>query len=79
VPSRTGTVYAAWLAQREPGWKERTGFAALDPFRRYATALACQLPGAVRVLDAFHAVKLGFGVAGEVRRRAPSLLDFHDR
>jgi hypothetical protein len=29
------------------------------PFRGYATALAAELPGTVRVLDAFHVVKLG--------------------
>jgi transposase len=69
LPGRTGKVYAGWLAARDEAWKARVRFAALDPFRGYATALAVQLPGAVRVLDAFHVVKLGFGVAGEVRRR----------
>jgi transposase len=45
------------------------GVAALDPFRGYATALRTQLPAAVRVLDAFHVVKLGFDAVDEVRRR----------
>jgi transposase len=69
LPGRTGKVYAGWLAARDEAWKARVRFAALDPFRGYATALAVQLPSAVRVLDAFHVVKLGFGVVDEVRRR----------
>src|ERR1700712_502797 len=43
--------------------------AALDPFRGYATALRTHLPRAVRVLDAFHVVKLGFDAVDQVRRR----------
>jgi transposase len=43
--------------------------AALDPFRGYATALHSQLPGAVRVLDAFHVTRLGLAAVDEVRRR----------
>jgi transposase len=69
LPGRTGTVYAGWLAARDEDWKDQVRFAALDPFRGYATALTRELPGAVRVLDAFHVVKLGFGVVDEVRRR----------
>jgi transposase len=69
LPGRTGTVYASWLAARGQDWKDQVRFAALDPFRGYATALARELPGTVRVLDAFHVVKLGFGVVDEVRRR----------
>ena len=43
--------------------------AALDRFRGYATALRAQLPGAVRVLDAFHVTRLGLTALDEVRRR----------
>jgi transposase len=43
--------------------------AALDPFRGYASALSSQLPQALRVLDAFHVVKLGNDAVDEVRRR----------
>jgi transposase len=42
---------------------------ALDPFRGYATALSSALPGAVRVLDAFHVTQLGFAAVDDVRRR----------
>ena len=43
--------------------------AALDPFRGYATALRTTLPQAIRVLDAFHVVRLGFDAVDQVRRR----------
>lgn len=66
VPSR---VYAAWIAAREQRWREQIAFATLDPFRGYATALRTELPHAVRVLDVFHVVRLGFGVVDQVRRR----------
>ena len=69
VPGRTGTVYAAWIAEREQAWRDRVELAALDPFRGYATALRTELPHATRVLDAFHVVKLGNQVVDEVRRR----------
>ncbi len=69
VPGRTGTVYAAWIGEREQAWRERIELAALDPFRGYATALRTQLPHATRVLDAFHVVKLGNQMVDEVRRR----------
>ncbi len=69
VPGRSGTVYAAWIADREQAWRDAITFAALDPFRGYATALRTELPAAVRVLDAFHVVRLGFQALDEVRRR----------
>lgn len=43
--------------------------ASLDPFRGYATALTASLPHAVRVLDAFHVVRLGQSCVDDVRRR----------
>jgi transposase len=69
VPGRSGKVYADWLAARETAWREGIRFAALDPFRGYATALRAELPDAVRVLDCFHVVRLGFAAVDEVRRR----------
>jgi len=69
VPGRTGTVYAAWIAERDQAWRIRIVLAALDPFRGYATALSTHLPKATRVLDAFHVVRLGNEVVDEVRRR----------
>lgn len=69
VPGRTGKVYADWLRERDDHWRAAVTFAALDPFRGYHTALATALPDAVRVLDAFHCVKLANQVVDEVRRR----------
>ncbi len=45
------------------------GTASLDPYRGYATALTASLPDAVRVLDAFHVVRLGQTAVDDVRRR----------
>lgn len=69
VPGRSGTVYAAWIAEREPDWRAQVRVAALDPFRGYAVALRTELPEATRVLDAFHVVKLANTCVDEVRRR----------
>ena len=69
VPGRSGVVLSSWLRERDPGWRAGVRVAALDPFRGYATALRAQLPGAVRVLDAFHVVRLGFDAVDQVRRR----------
>ena len=69
VEGRTGKVYAGWIGERDDDWRARISLAALDPFRGYATALATTLPDAVRVLDAFHVVKLGNDVVDHVRRR----------
>jgi transposase len=69
VPGRSGAVLSSWLRGRGAGWRSRVAVAALDPFRGYASALRTQLPGAVRVLDAFHVIKLGFDAVDQVRRR----------
>ena len=69
IPGRTGNAYASWILQQEQQWRDRIRLAALDPFRGYATALAATLPQAVRVLDAFHIVKLGNDAVDQVRRR----------
>jgi len=44
--------------------------ALLDPFRGHATALSATLPHAVRVLDTFHVIELGFTCVDDVRGRA---------
>jgi transposase len=69
VPGRSGAVLSSWLRSRDADWRSWVAVAALDPFRGYATALRTQLPGAVRVLDAFHVIKLGFDAVDQVRRR----------
>src|SRR6478752_2840043 len=69
VEGRSGTVLAGWLGARAEQFRAQIVTASLDPFRGYATALAAQLPQAVRVLDAFHVVKLALTCIDEVRRR----------
>ena len=69
VPGRSGAVLSSWLRGRDESWRAEVRVAALDPFRGCATALRTHLPRAVRVLDAFHVVKLGFDAVDQVRRR----------
>lgn len=69
VRGRSASAYASWIAERERAWRAGIRFAALDPFHGYARALRSELPAAVRVLDAFHVVRLGFEAVDEVRRR----------
>jgi transposase len=69
VQGRSGKALCDWISGREPAWRERISVAALDPYRGYATALRTSLPHAVRVLDAFHVVRLGLDALDQVRRR----------
>lgn len=69
VEGRSGSVLSGWVSARDQTWRDGIVVAALDPFRGYATALHTTLPRAVRVLDAFHVVKLGFDAVDQVRRR----------
>jgi transposase len=69
MPGRTKAVVQQWFSGRDAGWCEQVTVCSLDPFRGYATALATSLPHAVRVLDAFHVVRLGSAAVDDVRRR----------
>jgi transposase len=69
VEGRSGTALSDWVSGRDRSWRDAITVAALDPFRGYATALRTQLPGAVRVLDAFHVTRLGLAAVDEIRRR----------
>jgi transposase len=69
VEGRSGPVLAAWLADRDQAWRAGIATASLDPFRGYATALSNQLPGAVRVLDPFHVVRVALAALDDIRRR----------
>jgi transposase len=69
IDDRSATALVSWVNQRETGWRAGIGVAALDPYRGYACALRASLPHAVRVLDAFHVVRLGFAAVDEVRCR----------
>lgn len=69
VPGRTKSAVQDWFSACDPTWRAAIATASLDPFRGYATALTVSLPQAVRVLDAFHVVKLAQTALDEVRRR----------
>jgi len=69
VEGRSGTALSDWVSRQDQQWRDGITVAALDPFRGYATALRTHLPGAVRVLDAFHVTRLGLAALDEVRRR----------
>jgi len=70
---RPQRIRAGQLAHaREQGWRAGIAVAALDPYRGYASALRTSLPDTVRVLDAFHLVRLGFAAVDDVRRRIQS-------
>jgi transposase len=69
VGGRSRKVLADWLSTQPAEWIERIELAALDPFRGYGSALSSGLPNAVRVLDAFHVVRLGLAAVDDVRRR----------
>ena len=69
VEGRSAKALSDWVSAREQGWRDGITVAALDPFRRYATALRTTLPQATRVLDAFHVVRLGLDALDQVRRR----------
>ena len=60
IPGRSRKVLADWLISQPAEWTAGIEVAALDPFRGYGAALTAGLPHAVRVLDAFHVVRLGF-------------------
>lgn len=57
------------ITAQDPAWRAQVTTASLDPFRGYATGLRTSLPEAVRVLDAFHVVRLGQAAVNDVRRR----------
>jgi transposase len=69
VEGRSGKALCGWVSDRDQSWRDRITVAALDPFRGYATALRTSLPQAIRVLDAFHVVRLGLDALDQVRRR----------
>jgi transposase len=69
VPGRSRKVLADWLSAQPDHWTASIGVAALDPFRGYGNALSTGLPHAVRVLDPFHVIRLGFTAVDDVRRR----------
>ena len=69
VAGRSASALISWINERDSVWRAGITTAALDPYRGYASALRTALPDAVRVLDAFHVVRLAFAAVDDVRRR----------
>ena len=69
VTGRTRSAVQRWSTGCDPTSRDAIGTASLDPFLGYPTALTVSLPQAVRVLDAFHLVKLAKTALDEGRRR----------
>ena len=69
VPGRSATALSCWITAQTADFRDGIGVAVLDPYRGYARALTLGLPAAVRVLDAFHLVRLGYAAVDDVRRR----------
>jgi transposase len=79
IDDRSASALVSWVNQREARWRAGITTASLDPYRGYASALRAALPHAVRVLDAFHVIRLGFAAVDEVRRRIQRELTGHRR
>jgi len=69
VAGRSASALVSWVNDRHPTWRTNIRAAALDPYRGYASALRSVLGDAVRVLDAFHVIRLGFAAVDQVRCR----------
>ena len=69
IQGRSASALLSWMNAQDSAWRSGIATAALDPYRGYASALRSALPDAVRVLDAFHVVRLGFAAVDDVRRR----------
>ena len=59
---------------RDRGWRDQIGAASLDRYRGHPTAERTCLPDAIRVLDAFHVVRLSNHVVDEARRQVQQTL-----
>jgi transposase len=77
VEGRSAEALRCWIVDRDATWRTAVTAASLDPYRGYAAALRTHLPGAVRVLDAFHVTRLGFAAVDQVRRRIQQELTGH--
>jgi transposase len=69
VADRTRAAVDGWLGARPAAWLARIATVALDPWRRYASALVAPLGHARVTVDHFHAIRLANLVVDQVRRR----------
>src|SRR3954454_5825335 len=69
VEGRSKQAFQAWLAEREPAWRDEVQVVAMDGFSGFKTATTEELPEAVAVMDPFHVVRLAGNALDECRRR----------
>ena len=69
VAGRSAAAVSDWLAAKPEPWLAGIATAVIDPYAGYARGLADGLPGALLVVDHFHAVRLANQALDEVRRR----------
>ncbi|MEI2774874.1 MAG: ISL3 family transposase [Tetrasphaera sp.] len=77
VEGRSSAVFATWLAERDPAWRERIEVVAMDGFTGYKSAAAQELPSATAVMDPFHVVRLGGDALDQTRRRVQQATTGH--
>ena len=77
VQGRSKAVFKAWLAQRDPGWRQELEVVAMDGFTGFKTATTEELPEAVAVMDPFHVVRLAGDALDRCRRRVQQDLHGH--
>jgi transposase len=70
VEGRSKKALKEWLAERPQAWRDAVEVVAMDGFTGFKTAAAEELPGAVAVMDPFHAVRLSGDAMDQCRRRA---------
>jgi hypothetical protein len=69
VEGRDAAPACAWLANRDPAWRDEVTHASLDMSGSYRSVFDTMLPDAVQVADPFHLVRLAGEKLDEVRRR----------
>ena len=77
VEGRSKQAFKAWLAEREPLWRDGLEVVAMDGFTGFKTATTEELPDAVAVMDPFHVVRLAGDALDRCRRRVQHDLHGH--
>ena len=69
VDGRTSVAVQAWLAARNPEFRERIEVVVIDPHAGYAAAVRTALPDAAIAVDHFHLIMLANKAVTAVRQR----------
>ena len=69
LESRDYKDVARFIDNQPKAWKDQITFGALDMSATYAAVYSVVLPGALQVVDPFHAVKLANQALDQIRRR----------